>query len=98
MIVYRIRNVTEPSVIARVRSTRGNLIVGSYFYCRSTKTSKILPRDCHAPFGARNDTGYVTPCANKVNSNLFVPCSAKKDKKAVCTVLKGKRNYNFWTI
>lgn len=32
MIVYRANKAIEPGVIARVRSTRGNLIVGSYFY------------------------------------------------------------------
>ena len=29
MIVYMTNKTTEPGVIARVRSTRGNLIVGS---------------------------------------------------------------------
>ena len=32
MIVYLTNQATEPDVIARVHSTRGNLIVGSYFY------------------------------------------------------------------
>ena len=32
MIVYVTKQATEAGVIARVRSTRGNLVVGSYFY------------------------------------------------------------------
>ena len=58
-IVYRSEKATEPGVIARVRSTRGNLIVGSYFYCGPTKTSKILPRDCHAPSGLAMTRGIL---------------------------------------
>ena len=36
MIVYITNKAIEPGVIARVRSARGNLIVGSYFYCKPT--------------------------------------------------------------
>ena len=59
MIVYRIKKAAEPGVIARVRSARGNLIVGSYFYCNPIKTSKILPRDCHAPLGLAMTRGML---------------------------------------
>ena len=48
MIVYLTNQATEPGVIARVHSTRGNLIVGSYFYYKPAETSKIVPRDSHA--------------------------------------------------
>ena len=43
-----------------------------------------LPR----PFGARNDTGYATPCVNKVNSNLCGVITKKAAPSIPGTVLE----------